>query len=82
MYKIIFERKAEKQLNKIRTNKKLLAKILGMVDEILVDPYSPTHKFERLKGNLSGFCSKRIDKQNRLVYKVEDDKVIRVNIHF
>ena len=32
--------------------------------------------FERLKENYSGFCSKRIDKKNRLIYKVDDYKII------
>lgn len=33
-------------------------------------------KPERLKGDLAGWCSRRIDEINRLVYKVENDALI------
>jgi toxin YoeB len=80
MFKIEYEKKALKQLKKLKNNQQLLDKISSILYEISLDPYSPSHKFERLKGNLSGFCSKRIDKQNRLVYQVQDQKVIVVVI--
>ncbi|GAA8622097.1 Txe/YoeB family addiction module toxin [Helicobacter pylori] len=32
-------------------------------------------KPERLKGNYSGWCSRRIDREHRLIYKKEDDKI-------
>ena len=32
-------------------------------------------KHEKLKGNLKGYCSARIDKQHRLVYKVNNDSI-------
>ena len=76
MYKIDYDKKALKQLKKIKNQTKLLQKISKMIQEVSIDPYSPTHKFERLKENYSGFCSKRIDKKNRLVYKVEDSKIL------
>ncbi len=34
-------------------------------------------KAERLKG-WDGYCSVHIDKSNRLIYKIEDDKIIIV----
>lgn len=66
-YQIIFNKKSQKQLKTFQKDKEVLAKVLQILGEIEQNPYSPNYKFERLKGNLSGFCSKRIDKKNRLV---------------
>jgi toxin YoeB len=76
IYTLQLDKAAQKQLDKLVKNKKLLTKILLILDEIVEDPYSKTHKFERLKHNLSGFCSKRIDQKNRIVYQVVDDQVL------
>jgi toxin YoeB len=75
-YEIQLDKNAQKQIDKLVKNQKLLAKILLIFEELEVDPYSKTHKFERLKYNLSGFCSKRIDQKNRIVYQVIDEKVL------
>jgi Txe/YoeB family toxin of toxin-antitoxin system len=61
----------KKDLNKLRKNKKLLAKALLILDIICVDPYADTYKFERLKHNYAGFVVKRLDKKNRIIYQVE-----------
>lgn len=37
------------------------------------DPFDGIGKPEPLKGDLSGFWSRRIDERNRLVYRVRDD---------
>ena len=80
-FQIIFEKKAEKQLEKLRnSNKKLLKKILQIIDNIEVVPYSSYFKFERLKHDLSGFCSKRVDDKNRVLYFVNDGKIVVVII--
>jgi len=50
------------------------------------DPYQTPPPFERLVGDLSGACSRRINIQHRLVYQVLDDiktvKVIRMWTHY
>ena len=76
MYSISYSKKALNDLRKLKTNKKLLEKIQNILVEICDNPFSETHKFERLKHNYSGFCSKRLDKKNRIIYRVVDDKVI------
>ena len=62
-YQIIFDKKAQKQLEKVKKENQTLSKILKVIETLETDPYSTTHKFERQKGNYSGFCSKRIDKK-------------------
>ena len=50
------------------------------------DPYQTPPPFERLVGDLSGACSRRINIQHRLVYQVLDDiktvKIIRMWTHY
>lgn len=61
MFQVDLDKKAKKQLDKIKTNSRLLAKFLEIISDVEQNPYSPNFKFERLKGNLSGYFSKRLD---------------------
>jgi len=54
-------------------DKKIFLKIGNLIKEITRTPFSGTGKPEPLKGNLSGFWSRRITDTHRLVYKVEKD---------
>jgi len=54
-------------------NKKIFMKISGLIKEITRTPFTGTGKPEPLKGSLSGFWSRRITDEHRLVYKVEKD---------
>lgn len=46
--------------------------INGLLEECSRDPFKGTGKPEPLKGNLTGYWSRRIDKEHRLVYLPED----------
>jgi Txe/YoeB family toxin of toxin-antitoxin system len=50
------------------------------------NPYQVPPPYEKLVGDLSGACSRRINIQHRLVYQVMDDiktvKVIRMWTHY
>jgi toxin YoeB len=50
-------------------------RIMRLVREIQRDPFSGLGKPERLKHELSGCWSRRIDQAHRLVYQVWDDKI-------
>jgi len=54
-------------------DKKIFVKIGNLIKEITRTPFTGTGKPEPLKGNLSGFWSRRITDIHRLVYKVEKD---------
>ena len=56
-------------------DKKTLQRINRLVKDTLRSPFDGIGDPEPLKGNLSGFWSRRIDSKNRLVYVVEDDSV-------
>ena len=76
-YKVFFTNEALDHLEFWRKSgqKKILEKIALFVDELKEHPTTGTGQVERLKRNLSGLWSRRIDKQNRLVYSIEDDIV-------
>ena len=51
-------------------DKKLLRRINDLIRDAEREPFSGIGKPEPLKGELSGFWSRRIDEQNRLVYRI------------
>lgn len=57
-------------------DKKLLKKINQLVKDISRNPFEGIGKPEPLKENLAGYWSRRIDEERRLVYVVEEDKVL------
>lgn len=54
------------------TDMRIVEEINGLLEEIARDPFKGTGKPEPLKGDLSGFWSRRITKSDRLVYIVQD----------
>ncbi|MDR3234148.1 MAG: Txe/YoeB family addiction module toxin [Planctomycetaceae bacterium] len=53
-------------------NQQLMRKLFALLDELEVNPYIGTGKPERLKGSRSGLWSRRINREHRLVYYVEE----------
>lgn len=51
------------------TDKATTRKINALIKECLRHPFEGTGKPEPLKGDLSGFWSRRIDREHRLVYR-------------
>jgi toxin YoeB len=49
---------------------KMLEKLNGLIEECRRDPFKGTGKPEPLAGNLSGWWSRRINQEHRLVYRV------------
>jgi len=81
--KIIFSANAwEDYLYWQRTNKKVLNRINALIKEIQRSPFQGLGKSEPLRHALTGFWSRRIDEENRLVYKVEKDAVLIAQIRY
>jgi toxin YoeB len=53
-------------------DKKTLRRINQLIRDTQRTPFEGIGKPEPLKGNLTGFWSRRIDETNRLVYEVTD----------
>ena len=58
------------------TDRAMLKRINMLIKEIEREPFTGKGKPEPLKHQLSGFWSRRIDAQHRLVYAYEDDAVL------
>lgn len=58
-----------------QTDKKIYAKILSLIKECRRTPMEGEGKPEELRGNLSGWCSRRITAQHRLVYRANEDQI-------
>lgn len=58
------------------TDRTILKRINHLIKEIERDPFSGIGKPEPLKHQLSGFWSRRIDSQHRLVYMLQDGNLL------
>tara|TARA_R110002096_G_scaffold104769_2_gene230675 strand:+ start:21427 stop:21681 length:255 start_codon:yes stop_codon:yes gene_type:complete len=56
-------------------DRKLLGKLNGLIKEIARTPFEGTGKPEPLKGDLSGWWSRRINREHRIVYRVQGDEL-------
>lgn len=59
-----------------KEDKKILRKINSLIKEIQRTPFKGKGKPEPLKFDLSGFWSRRIDREHRLVYKIENEQIL------
>ena len=57
-------------------NKAVLKKIFTLLNEIIESPFVGTGKPEPLKYNLTGYWSRRINREHRLVYEVTEEIII------
>ena len=58
------------------TDKKTLKRINILVKDIMRNHFEGVGSPEPLKHNWSGYWSRRIDKEHRLVYKITDNMII------
>jgi len=56
-------------------DKKTLKKVNELIKDIDREPYEGIGKPEALKGNWSGWWSRRISDEDRLIYRIEDDHI-------
>lgn len=57
-------------------------KINGFIKECKSNPFKGTGKPEPLKGNLSGYWSRRINHEHRFIYKVAGDQLTIIQCRF
>lgn len=58
-----------------QTDKKKLKRINDLLKDIARNPYEGIGKPEPLKHKYSGFWSRRIDEEHRLIYRVSNDEI-------
>lgn len=64
------------------TDKKIMKRINVLIKEIVRSPYEGIGKPEPLKHGLSGYWSRRITDEHRLVYKVVEDTVLIAQLRY
>lgn len=61
-----------------KTDKIILKRINSLIKDIKRQPFEGIGKPEPLKFNLSGFWSRRINEEHRLIYSVENKAILIV----
>jgi toxin YoeB len=76
MRKVIFSPDAIADLKQYKAgNQNLAFKVLELITDIQSHPFIGLGKPEPLKGNFSGFWSRRISDEHRLIYKITEDAI-------
>jgi toxin YoeB len=63
-------------------DKKVLKRINTLITEISRQPFTGIGDPEPLKHHWSGYWSRRIDLEHRLVYKIRDDEIVIVQCRY
>lgn len=85
VWRLVFTKQAQKDAKKIAHSglKPQAERLLEILKE---NPYQNPPSYEKLIGDLTGACSRRINIQHRLVYQILDEirtvKVIRMWSHY
>ncbi|MBM7080205.1 Txe/YoeB family addiction module toxin [Micromonospora humida] len=66
------------------TDRKLVKRINDLIADVTRNEYEGIGKPEPLRGELSGFWSRRIDREHRLVYRItkDDVEIIACRYHY
>lgn len=80
---LIFSTNAwEDYLHWQQTDKTILKRINTLIAEIQRTPFEGRGKPERLRHGLSGYWSRRITDEHRLVYKVVEDGILIAQLRY
>ncbi len=63
-------------------DKKILKKVNALLKEMIRSPFEGTGNPEALKHNLTGFWSRRITDEHRIVYSVDVDVILVVKCRY
>ena len=84
-WKLVYTRQALKDAKKL-TAAGLKEKAVELLEILKRNPYETPPPYEKLKGDLTGACSRRINIQHRLIYQVLEKektaKIIRLWTHY
>ncbi|GAA4660979.1 Txe/YoeB family addiction module toxin [Streptomyces chumphonensis] len=64
------------------SDRRMVRRINRLIEECKRDPFTGIGKPEPLKGDLSGYWSRRIDEEHRLVYRVKGDELLIVQVRY
>jgi Txe/YoeB family toxin of toxin-antitoxin system len=82
---LVYTKQAKKDAKRL-SHSGLKPQAERVLDILREDPYRTPPPYEKLVGDLTGACSRRINIQHRIVYQILDDiktvKVIRMWAHY
>ena len=77
---VLYTAAAQRDVKAIRRRFPHLAARLADIDrQLRQDPLHASHRFEALRGDLTGYFSRRLDGFHRIVYRLEQPDVIVVS---
>ncbi len=63
-------------------NRRLLKRVNDLIKDIRRNPFDGVGKPEPLKADLSGYWSRRIDSEHRLVYAADKTEIVIISCRF
>jgi toxin YoeB len=81
--KLVFAENAwEDYLYWQKSDKKILKRINLLIRDIAREPFEGIGKPEPLQHALSGYWSRRIDEEHRIVYKIQGDSILVAQLRY
>ena len=81
--KLIFSEQAwEDYLNWQQTDKHVLKRINKLIKEVTRSPFEGLGKPEQLKHALSGYWSRRINDEHRMVYSIQKNSLLIAQLRY
>jgi len=78
MYTVIFSRAAQKDKALLK-QAGLDGKARALLDVLMANPYQNPPAYEKLQGDLLGFYARRINRQHRVVYRMDEPaKIVHI----
>ncbi len=75
-YKIVILKSAQKDKEKVKSIPALKANADKLIELLKKNPFQNPPPYEKLVGEYKGMYSRRINRQHRLVYKVNDEEKV------
>jgi Txe/YoeB family toxin of toxin-antitoxin system len=78
IWKLVYTRQAQKDAKKLAAAG-LKDKAVELLEILERNPFETPPPYEKLKGDLTGACSRRINVQRRLVYQaLEKERIVKI----
>lgn len=81
MYRIIYTKQAVKDIKNLKACG-LDKKAKELIEIMKKNPFQNPPSYEKLVGNLQGYCSRRINIQHRIVFQVIEEPNIHEDIEY
>jgi toxin YoeB len=85
MYEIRYTKQTAKDIINL-VQAKLDGKVKNLIEIIRINPYETPPPFDKIVGDLTGAYSRRINRQHRMIYKIDEEHhaviLIRLWTHY